>query len=76
MKSGPLGGNIHLPNSGIRGGNNLEVPSSTFRPWGTKSLKKPVIHVEDKSESDVVWMKNQTEDSSNDTFNMLHKQPV
>lgn len=50
-------------------------PLSTFRPWGAKNLEASAAHGYAADKTDAVWNRNQSEDSSSDTFNILHKQP-
>ena len=48
-----------------------QVPS-TFRAWGSKGAKKePVVDLK-KENADKEWNSHQSDDSSNDTFNVLH----
>ena len=62
----------------VSGSNNEKVIDenqvpSTFRAWGSKGAKKqPAVDLK-KENADKEWNSQQSDDSSNDTFNVLHQ---
>ena len=63
-----------VPVNGVTVIGDVSDSLSTFRPWGTKNIEASSTHAHAVDKTDAMWNRNQSEDSSSDTFNILHKQ--